>query len=397
MDVAVAGAGRSHPRWLRRLVIVLAVLVGLAVLIRIVLDPIAGHYTRQALNKSDAVSGDFARVHVTILPPGYEIHRLKVIEAEGGDWRHPLFYAEWAKVSLDWRRLFHAEIAARLRLESPKITVTQRATAPKKKTEIPDMETTLGNLIPARIDRIEVRDGEFLFRDLTAPRHPEIWVHGIELATENLATRPSLAGGRPATINAAATLGHSGELTLFVSADPFNHKPDFAGNVALRGWKVAELYDLEQPATKLQTPEGTLDLFAEFKSSNGVITGGVKPVLKNVKVRPAEASFGNKVKAWIADNGLHLFSDRVPDRNAVATVIPIKGRLEKPDVQLWPTVLGVVRNAFVEGISSGFSHLPPSTAPEKEGPVKQATHALEKDKGPPKAQPGPAGAGKAAK
>ena len=110
-------------------------------------------------------------------------------------------------------------------------------------------------------------------------------------------------------------------------------------------------------------------------------------MLKNVKVRPTEDDFGNKLKAWIADKGLRLFSDRVPDRNAVVTIIPIKGRLDDPDVQLWPTVLGVVRNAFVEGISSGFTHLPPPTADKPQGKFEQVKKALKKDEGPPEAQP----------
>ena len=110
-------------------------------------------------------------------------------------------------------------------------------------------------------------------------------------------------------------------------------------------------------------------------------------MLKNVKVAPTEDDLGNKLKAWVADEGLRLFSDRVPQRNAVATVIPIKGRLDDPKVQLWPTVLGVVRNAFVEGISSGFTHLPPPTADKPEGKVEQVKNALKKDEGPPKAQP----------
>ena len=128
-------------------------------------------------------------------------------------------------------------------------------------------------------------------------------------------------------------------------------------------------------------------MFAEFKAAAGEISGGVKPVLKNVKVAPTEDDFGNKLKAWVADEGLRLFSDRVPERNAVATVIPIKGRLDDPEVQLWPTVLGVVRNAFVEGISSGFTHLPPPTADKPQGKVEQVKDALKKDEGPPKAQP----------
>jgi hypothetical protein len=46
-----------------------------------------------------------------------------------------------------------------------------------------------------------------------------------------------------------------------------------------------------------------------------------------------------------------------------------------------------VRNAFVEGISSGFSHLPPPVAEKKQGVVTQAKDALDKSEPPAKAQP----------
>ena len=52
-----------------------------------------------------------------------------------------------------------------------------------------------------------------------------------------------------------------------------------------------------------------------------------------------------------------------------------------------PTVLGVIRNAFVVGLTEGFSNLPPREAEKKENPVKQAWDALTDDKGPPEAQP----------
>ena len=383
---------RSGRKWLRRLVIVAAVLVAVVVAIRLLIDPIATHYTRKGLNDAKGVSGDFQRVHVTVFPPGYEIWRIKLIEEPAGDERHPLLFAERVGVSVDWRALLRGRLAARARLDEPKLTITKRAEAKEKpeKAAIPDVEEALRKVIPARVQRIEVRDGEILYRDLTAPRHPQIWLHALELSAENLATREELAGGRPATVNASAKLGKSGDVTMFVSANPFADKLEFAGEMSLKGWKVAELFDLIQPATKLQTPEGTLDVFVEFRAKGGGITGGVKPVLKNVRIRPTEDDFGNKLKAWVADKGLRLFSDRVPDRNAVVTVVPIKGKLTDPDIQLWPTILGVIRNAFVEGISSGFSHLPPPTADKKEGVLRQAKDALDKDEGPPEAQPTPA-------
>jgi hypothetical protein len=387
----VSGRGHGLPRWLRRSLIALTIIVAVLVSVRLLLDPVATHFTRKALNDAEGIQGDFQSVHVTVFPPGYNIRRLKVVEHPGDDWKHPLFYAERMSVRVDWRALFHGRLAARARLDEPKFVISNREEKAKKKPAgLPDVRDALERVTPARVDRVEIRDGEILYRDLTAPRHPEIWVHRLELAVENIATREKLAHGQPVTVTGSAKLGRSGDLTLFVSANPFARQLEFAGETAVKGWKVAELYDLIEPATKLQTPEGTLDVFAEFRAEGGAITGGVKPVLKNVKVRPTDDDFGNKLKAWLADKGLHLFSDRVPGRNAVATVVPIKGKLDAPDIQLWPTVLGVVRNAFVEGISSGFTHLPPATAEKPEGKVEQVKNALKKDEGPPKAQPTPA-------
>jgi hypothetical protein len=98
-----------------------------------------------------------------------------------------------------------------------------------------------------------------------------------------------------------------------------------------------------------------LDLFAEFRARRGAISGTVRSVLKNVEVLPTEEEFGSRLKAWVADKRLRLVSNRVPGGNAVETVVSIEGRLDGPDVHLWPTVLGVVRNALVEGISAGFA------------------------------------------
>ncbi len=375
---------RHHWGWW----IALGVVIAVVVIIRLILDPVAAHYTRKGLNASDTMRGDFQSVHVTVFPPGYEIHKLKIDERVDPGWKHPLFYAERVKAGLDMSRLLRGRIVASARIDEPKVIYTVRQSAAKKEAaQPPDLAPLLHEVLPARVNRIEIRDGEFLFRDLVMKGQPQIWVHDIEVAVENLATRRKLSGGEPATLSASAVLGRSGDAKMFVSANPFARPLAFAGQVEVRGWRVAELYDLIEPQTKLQTSKGTLDLFVEFKSRDGRITGGVKPVLKNVEVKPTEGGIGNRLKAWLADKTLNLFSDRVPGRNAVATVIPIEGRLDNPDVQLWPTIFGVIRNAFVEGMSASFRDVPPERAEGKQGILDQAKHAVKKEAGPPKAQP----------
>jgi hypothetical protein len=391
---AVHGAQRA---WPRRTLAASIVLLLLVVLVRIALDPVAEHYTRKALAEAKGMKGHFQDVHVTVFPPGYAIRELEVIETPGGSWKRPLFAVERAAVSVYWRRLLRGQIASQLRLDEPKIKITQHSEAPaevkeqvekRKPKSANDVATKLNALMPARVERIEVRRGAFSFRDANSPNQPELSLRRIELAVENIATRAELTRGRPATASLSAVLGKSGDLTGFVSADLFAKSLNVAGNVALRGWQVSELYELEKANAELQTPTGTLDMFAEFKVDKGKISGGVKPVLKNVEVRPTEdTSIASEIKAWVADAALDLFSDRVPGRDAVATVVPIQGHIDDPKAQVVPTVLSIVRNAFVEGISSGFAHLPPPRSKDKEGILSQAADALKKDKGPAAAQP----------
>jgi hypothetical protein len=373
---------------MRRLTIAGIIAVAVLVVARLVIDPIATHQTRKALAAMEGLRGDFERVHVTVFPPRYAISQLALFE-QPGDQREPIFFAEAIDVAVDWRGLFHRRVGAGVRVFEPKITLAGAQKEPKepKAQRAPDVSQQLRDAFPLQIERIELFDGEILVRVDDAPARPEVWLHDLSLTAQNLATRKALSGARPATVSARGVVGRSGHMDLFVSADPLASPLAFAGRFELVGLRTAELYRLIEPKTKLHAPEGTLDLFAEFKASGGRIQGGVKPVLKNVKVQTSDDGIWERVKAWAANLGVKLASDRVPERNAVVTTIPIQGRLADPDVQLWPAVLGVVRNAFVEGIASGFSHLPPPQAARPEGPVEQAKRALDDEGGVPKAQP----------
>src|SRR5205814_416829 len=148
----------------------------------------------------------------------------------GGNWREPLFYAETVHVGLDWRRLLHGDVVARARIFEPKIIVVAPARAGAKAApKTPDLSAELPKVTPLDVDRVEIVRGELLFRDAALPRHPEVWVHRLQLAAENMATRRKLAKGRPTTLSARGVLGRSGKLDMFVSADAFASPLAFAG------------------------------------------------------------------------------------------------------------------------------------------------------------------------
>jgi hypothetical protein len=49
----------------------------------------------------------------------------------------------------------------------------------------------------------------------------------------------------------------------------------------------------------------------------------------------------------------------------------MEGTVSGPKPQLWPTIWGVLRNAFVTGLESGFARLP-AGKPDEKGVLPQA-------------------------
>jgi len=217
----------------------------------------------------------------------------------------------------------------------------------------------------------------------------QLWIHGAELVAENMATRKALMESEYAKMRGSAWVQRSGKLTFAVNMDPFAKGLTFSAKAALSDLDLRQLYAFTADRTDLRATQGRIDLFADVRARNGEVTGGVKPVLTDVEVASARRDLGDKIKAALADAAIHLASDEEGGERKVATVIPLRGNVSDVHTQMVPTILGILRNAFVEGLAGGFADLPPRTAEKKEGVIKQTVKALKKGEGPPEAQPEP--------
>jgi hypothetical protein len=83
---------------------------------------------------------------------------------------------------------------------------------------VSDIEESLQQVLPLRVDRIDVVDGAILLRDNTVATTPEIWVNRIEATLRNVASRRELANDRPATLALSGHLGRSGAIAMKLSA-----------------------------------------------------------------------------------------------------------------------------------------------------------------------------------
>jgi hypothetical protein len=364
------------------------VLVALGVAVHFIVDPLATWRTRVALNDMDNYRGRFADVDVSLHDLSYTIRGLRLEKVSAAGAALPFFEADRIDVGVYWKELLEGNLVAGIRLVSPKLNlIAAREKEEEQLEETGKVGFQVAELSPFRLERIEVQEGEVLFVDATTSERPELWLHRIEATVENFATRPALAEGQPTVLALRGTFQKSGTVTLFATMDPMAKALSFSGQARLEGLKLVELGELLIAKTGVSPKAGTMDLSARFVAENGAVRGGIRPVLKNPDVDQGKPGLGEKLKAGLVDLSLDLFSDDVPKRDGVATTIPIRGEVNAPQVQAIPTILGIVRNAFVTGLADSLENLPLPEADEPEGVVRQARRALSQEEGPPRAQP----------
>jgi hypothetical protein len=379
-------------QWYRRkLVWALITVPSIGVVLLLSVDSIAAWYLRHKLAAIERYQITFDHAHLRPLHADLEVTRFKVVDDQAGGGAAPLLYMNRFDFGVHWKELLHGHVVATLRVDGAKVhLIAAKSKEESQLQEVPEVAVRLEKISPLRFDRIQVKNGELTFIDRTVGEAPRVWLHDFDATAENLATRAELARGQPTVIAAAGKIGKGGEISAYVTADPLAQGLWFAGEAHAIGLDVRDFHQLITSRAGLALDRGTLDVFAKFFCNDSHISGGVKPILKDPHVIQVRSGVDNWFKTSMADAGLKIFANDTEQSDGtpqVATTVPIDGYVTDPKPQLWPTVFGVVRNAFVEGVTESYARLPPPTAPRDESLIKQGIDALDKGKNAPKLQP----------
>jgi hypothetical protein len=364
----------------KKILLALAVLAALLFVLGLVLDPVATHYTRRFLASQGRYRATFEDVEVTLLPLTYTIEGLTVRKKPVDEDKEPYLRVPRAKVDISWSQLVRGELVLDAHVTKPKVTLVagSREERETKKQGEEVAERPEEQESKVRLDEVHVDDAEVLYVDPHRPGDPEIWLHHLDVVVSHYS--PAGPPDSKTKVRVTGVVQRSGRLDMTLDAYPLAKRPTFSGKARLERLRVAELYALVAPATDLSPQKGTLDMYVLLEAKEGKVRGGIKPVLQNVDVDAAKSGVGPKVKEWLADASLNIFENE-KQNDTVATTIPISGDIKNADAELWPTVLGVLRNAFVEGVTRSFANLPLPRAEEKQDPFTQLRDALEPEGG----------------
>jgi hypothetical protein len=344
--------------WRHRAPWTLAVVVLLLIAGRLALTAFATWRTRQALATLPGFRSDFSDVSVSMLHLSYTIDGLELRRDPTSDASAsgPVrFRAKRIRVGLDWRQVVrNRAIVVTVKLQEPMLDVVV-AGSRQAGTDLRVGEQ-MSRVPSMAIERFDVQRAAVAFIEATGDGRPAFWLHDLDAAIENLATRPALAHGEPAMLAASGSVQKTGQLSVFVTADPFSRRITLCARASIEHLDVHEVASLVAKETDYAPRKGTIDLFAEIHVLDGRISGGVKPVLKDVDVAPSRPGLAPKLKAWLVDTGQRPVG-RAGGRRAAAGV-PLRGDISNPRADTWPATWTLLRNAFANGLAATLEELP---------------------------------------
>ena len=131
-----------------------------------------------------------------------------------------------------------------------------------------------------------------------------------------------------------------------------------AFDVALRIEEVSvpSLNDLLRAYGRFDAADGRFSFYSELSAKNGVITGYVKPLFKDMKIYSGQQEEGKpvlrKMYEGVVGGVAKLLENR--RREQVATKAEVSGRIDNPNVSPVDVVIRLVQNAFFKAILPGF-------------------------------------------
>ena len=332
------------------LFLVLAVLA-----LHLALPTLVQRYVNNKLDELPEYDGQIGDVDIHLIRGAYSIDDVEIFKTTGSV-SVPFFAAEKVDFSMEWREILHRSLVGEIHVYGCGLNFVKAET--KEQSQISIDKTWLDvvqDLFPFRINKFQIHDGGVWFHDVGTEPKVDVYLTNLVVICTNLYNTRSLSTELPADFRASGTTLGGGQLDIHVKLDPLADAPRFDLELALEDVNLLALNELLEAYGNFNVKRGTFEVFAEIAGAEGNFDGYVKPFFEDLDVFELKEDSDNPFKlAWqaIVAGAVKIFKNHPQDQ--VATKIPVSGTFEKTNVQIWTTVVNVLRNAFVEAFKTNI-------------------------------------------
>jgi uncharacterized protein involved in outer membrane biogenesis len=294
----------------------------------------------------------------------------------------PLVRADAATLRVSWSALFHGKPGGESLIERPQVIAVKREADPpepeskqekeakkeeqKQKVEaakrkVSRWQDELAKAFPLELSKFEVRNG--LVRFVDRSRVPEIGL-GLEqlhVIAVNLTNRPTPRDGAlPAKLEVTGVTTGNGKLKVTAEADPLAKQPRFKTAFELEQMDLTALNPFLLAYADADVSRGMFELFVEINAADGAYEGYLKPFFRDLDFKnpsDKDKNVAQRVKEKVVSAVTSVLKN--DEEEKVATKAPFAGNFSDNQVDVWTTIVNLLRNAFVQGLRGGFEGQPP--------------------------------------
>ncbi len=336
------------------------ILGALLIAARLALPDFVRWNVNRVLEQSSSFAGSIGDVELHLWRGAYSIREVRVSKVYGTV-PVPLFEAERVDFAVRWDALLDGSVVARLQLVRPVLNFVDADDSGGDQTGAGGPWLSIvQDLFPFSIDEAEVVEGEVHFRAFETEPPVDVFLHEIDGRLENLTNLTGRSGPLFATVDLSGRVMQNGELDFQLRFDPSTYRPTFELALRALGIDVTELDGLARAYGNVDFESGFFDLVVQMKAEHGQVEGYLKPLFRNLQVFDPASDLGLDLVEtfWEALVGLGgtAFENRFRDQ--LGTVIPLRGDLDDPNVDLLATIGNLLHNAFVRAFLPRFQGLP---------------------------------------
>lgn len=347
-------AKKHDPRRKKKIRTILVSIVALLIIFRLFLPYIVLNYVNKKLSELKEYYGHVEDIDIALIRGAYiikEIELVKVGNEQGVKDTIPFFRSTAIDLSVEWKAIFKGVIVGEIYVEDPVLNfVKGKHQNENAKADTADFRKLIKGLMPLTINHFEISNGEIHYIDQFSAPKLDIALRELNVVAVNLTNANDSNKVLPAHADASAK-AYEGNFKLRVDFDALQEKPTFDMAAEFTNLNLALLNDFLKAYGNFDVKKGNLSVYTEFAGKDGGFGGYVKPVLKDLDIVQWNKEEGNfKQILWetLIGSAAALLENKKKDQ--LATKVEIKGKFEKPDINIWRAISYVLRNAFVNAL-----------------------------------------------
>lgn len=315
--------------------------------LRIALPYGVERYVNNQLQGLESYSGHVDEIDLALWRGAYRIHGLTIVK-RGTRQSLPFFSSERVDLSVEWRSLVQGSLVSEVVFHQPVLNLAQATSdAQSQLGKGEAWQTQLEGLFPFQFNTIEVRNAKVTFTAPGIQTRDALTAEHVNGTLTNLTNVIDANADAFAHFSLNANVLGNAPAKVQGSLDPWAKRPTFDVNLEVKSVSLPNVNPWLRQFIKADAEAGDFELYLEIAAADGRFKGYAKPILRNVDITSSEEEGNVLQKVWegVVEFAANVFENHQQEQ--VAARIPFTGTIDDPKASVWPTIVSVVRNAFV--------------------------------------------------